>query len=191
MNEENINQSTEQTTDTVTESSASESSYYTQTPAPQKTFMMQEPENVLMGILGALLFSLAGAVLYFIIYQLDFIAGIAGFVSVICAIKGYKLLGKRESVKGVVISVIISVVVILLAAIYSIGFDCLDMMKGFYPTESINIINSPLYVLRMVKESEDIMLAVVTELGMALLLCIVAAGSSVVNAVKSAKANNK
>ena len=186
MNEENINQSTEQTTDTVTESS-----YYTQTPAPQKTFMMQEPENVPMGILGALLFSLAGAVLYFIIYQLDFIAGIAGFVSVICAIKGYKLLGKRESVKGVVISVISSVVVILLAAIYSIGFDCLDIMKEFYPTESINIINSPLYVLRMVKESEDIMLAVVTELGMALLLCIVAAGSSVVNAIKSAKANNK
>ena len=98
---------------------------------------------------------------------------------------------KRESVKGVVISVIISVVVILLAAIYSIGFDCLDIMKEFYPTESINIINSPLYVLRMVKESEDIMLAVVTELGMALLLCIVAAGSSVVNAIKSAKANNK
>jgi hypothetical protein len=43
----------------------------------------------------------------------------------------------------------------------------------------------------MIKDSEDIMLAVISELGMALLLCIIAAGSSVVNAIKSAKANNK
>ena len=191
MNEENFNQNTQQENEVVSESTKIESSYYTSEQAPQRTFIMQEPENVPMGVLGALLFSLVGGILYFIVYQLGFIAGIAGFVAVICAVKGYKWLGKRESVKGVIISVIISVIVILLAAVYSIGFECLEAMKEFYPTESINIINSPLYVLRMAKDSEDIMLAVVTELGMALLLCIVAAGSSVVNAVKSAKANNK
>lgn len=199
MSEEIFNNDTEQTTDNTAtaapeqqaDSTPAADPYYTPTPAPQKTFVMQEPENVPMGILGALLFSLAGAVLYFIVYQLGYIAGIAGFVAVICAVKGYKLLGKRETLKGVIISVIISIVVILLAAIYSIGFDCLDMMKEFYPSESINIFNSPIYVLRMAQESEDIMLALVYELGMALLLCIVAAGSSVVNAIKSAKANSK
>jgi hypothetical protein len=191
MDKESLNQNTQQELENVTEAGTPENAYCTQTPPPQRTFMIQEPENVPMGILGALLFSLVGGVLYFIIYQLGFIAGIAGFVSVICAVKGYKWLGKRESVKGVIISVIISVAVIFLAAIYSIGFECLDAMRSFYPSESINLINSPIYVLRMIKDSEDIMLAVISELGMALLLCIIAAGSSVVNAIKSAKANNK
>lgn len=191
MNEENFNQNTQQENEVVSESTKTESSYYTSEQTPQRTFIMQEPENVPMGVLGALLFSLAGAVLYFIVYQLGYIAGIAGFVAVICAVKGYKLLGKRETLKGVIISVIISIVVIVAAAFYSIGFSAIDVLKGFYPSANIDFLNSPLYVIRAMKDSEDIMSAVVSELGMALLLCIVAAGSSVVNAVKSAKANNK
>lgn len=190
MNEENFNRNTQQENEVVTEGTKGES-YYTSEQAPQRTFMMQEPENVPMGVLGAFLFSLAGGILYFIVYQLGFIAGIAGFVAVICAVKGYKLFGKRESLKGVIISVVVSIAVILIAAVYSIGFDCLDMMKEFYPSASINILNSPVYVLRMAKDSEDIMFAVISEIGIALLLCIVAAGSSVVNAIRSAKANNK
>lgn len=191
MNEENFNQNKQQENEAISEGTTSESSYYTSNPTPQSSFMIQEPENVLMGILGAFLFSLAGGVLYFIVYQLGFIAGIAGFVAVICAVKGYKLLGKRETLKGVIISVLVSVIVIVVAAFYSIGFSIIDGLRTFYPSASITVLNSPLYVIRAMQDSEDIMLAVVSDVGMALLLCIVAAGSSVVNAIKSAKANNK
>ena len=187
MNEENFNQNTQQENEAV-----NESSYYTSDPTqPQGPFMMQESENVLMGVIGALLFSLVGGVLYFIVYQLGFIAGIAGFVSVICAVKGYKLLGKKETLKGVIISVLVSIAVIVIAAFYSIGFSVLDILKEFYPSASISFLNSPLYVIRAMQDSEDIMLAVASELGMALLLCIVGAGSTVVNAIKSAKASNQ
>lgn len=191
MNEENFNQNTQQENEVFTEGTTSEVPHYTSVQAPQRPFMMQEPENVPMGILGALLFSLVGGVLYFIVYQLGYIAGIAGFVAVICAVKGYKLLGKRESVKGVIISVIVSVVVILLAATYSVSFSLLESLKSFYPSQTVTVLNSPIYLLRAMKDSGDITRIIVSELAIALLLCIVAAGSSVTRAIKSAKANNQ
>ena len=42
-------------------------------------------ENVLLGIVGALLFSLAGTVTYFVLYQLGYLAALSGIVAVICA----------------------------------------------------------------------------------------------------------
>ena len=63
-------------------------------------------ENVVAGIVGAFLFSLAGGVLWFVIYLFGFIAGISGLVGAVCAIKGYSIFAKKESMKGIVISVI-------------------------------------------------------------------------------------
>lgn len=65
-------------------------------------------ENVLLGIVGALLFSLAGTVTYFVLYQLGYLAALSGIVAVICAMYGYKLFAKGESKKTVVIAVIMS-----------------------------------------------------------------------------------
>ena len=55
-------------------------------------------ENVLSGAVGAFLFALVGGALYFVIYMLGYIAGISGLVAVICAIKGYALFTKKESI---------------------------------------------------------------------------------------------
>lgn len=55
-------------------------------------------ENILLGIVGALLFSLAGTVTYFVLYQLGYLAALSGIVAVICAMYGYKLL-RRARVK--------------------------------------------------------------------------------------------
>jgi hypothetical protein len=63
----------------------------------------QKQENVVAGIFGALLFSLAGGIIWFLLYQIGYLAAISGIVGVICAIKGYGIFGKRESVKGVII----------------------------------------------------------------------------------------
>ena len=45
------------------------------------------PENRLAGTVGALLFSLAGGVVYFLLYQVGYIAAISGLIGVICAFK--------------------------------------------------------------------------------------------------------
>ena len=72
---------------------------YTQ-DAPEKP-----KENVLFGIVGAFLFALVGGILYYVLYQIGFLASISGLVCVICAIKGYSFFAKRESIRGIVISI--------------------------------------------------------------------------------------
>ena len=53
--------------------------------------------NIVGGIVGALLGSVLGVVVWVLIYQLGYISGIAGLVMVICALKGYELLGGHIS----------------------------------------------------------------------------------------------
>ena len=73
------------------------------------------PENRLAGTVGALLFSLAGGVVYFLLYQVGYIAAISGLIGVICAFKGYEVFAKKLSKFGCIISVVMALLVIILA----------------------------------------------------------------------------
>ena len=48
-------------------------------------------------------------------HRAGYIAGIAGLIMVVCAMKGYSLLGGTLDRKGVIISVIISLIMVYLA----------------------------------------------------------------------------
>ena len=72
-------------------------------------------ENVLFGIVGAFLFALAGGILYYVLYQIGYLAGISGLIGVICAIKGYSFFAKKESVRGIIIAIIMAVIVLVIA----------------------------------------------------------------------------
>lgn len=74
-----------------------------------------EKSNLVPGLVGAFLGSLIGCVLWVLIGRLGYIAGIAGAVTGICAMKGYELLGKHLDRKGVIGSVIVMIVMIFLA----------------------------------------------------------------------------
>ena len=67
------------------------------------------------GLIGAFLGALIGAVLWILIYKLGYIAGIAGAVTSICALKGYEMLGGHLDRKGVITSVIVMILMIFLA----------------------------------------------------------------------------
>ena len=71
--------------------------------------------NFIGGLVGALLGALIGSVVWILINRLGYIAGIAGLVMVVCAMKGYSLLGGTLDRKGVIVSVLISVVMVYLA----------------------------------------------------------------------------
>ncbi len=148
-------------------------------------------ENTASGIVGALLFSLVGGILYFIIYQFGFIAGIAGYVGVICAVKGYEIFAKKISVKGVVISVIASVAVIIIAEFLSLSFACVTDFREIYEDPSISIFDSANIIAQMLSSPEfpDLRLEVLKETGIALLLCAIASFTSIKNVTKSAKLN--
>lgn len=82
-------------------------------------------ENVLAGAVGAFLFSLVGGILWFVLYQIGFLAAVSGLVGVVCAVKGYTFFAKtkNESVKCLVISSIIAVLVLVVAWYICVAYD--------------------------------------------------------------------
>ena len=74
-----------------------------------------EKSRLVPGLVGAFLGSLIGCALWVVIYRLGYIAGIAGAVTAICAMKGYEMLGGHLDRKGVAGSAIIMVVMIYFA----------------------------------------------------------------------------
>ena len=78
----------------------------------KKDQVTEKEDKYLLGALGAFLFSLIGAGIYFLLNAIGLIESLAGFICVYCAIIGYSVFAKKESKKGVIISLIIAAAVI-------------------------------------------------------------------------------
>lgn len=85
--------------------------------------------NLVAGLVGAFVGSLIGCALWVLIYRLGYIAGIAGAVTAICALRGYELLGGHLDRKGVIISTVIMLVMIFFANRLSWTWDVYDALK--------------------------------------------------------------
>ena len=148
-------------------------------------------ENVLAGIVGAFLFSLVGGALWFVLYLIGFMASISGLVAAICAIKGYSFFAKKESTKGIIISVVVALVVMVIAWYCGLAYDIVQAYKLWFESGEIDytinffdaIRNAHLFLF-----DPEIGVSYFIDLGITIVLCAVGAGSYVVNKVKNAKA---
>ncbi len=86
-------------------------------------------ENVLAGILGAFLFSLAGGILWYVLYQIGIVAAVSGLVGSFAAIYGYIIFSKGQSIKGIIISVIIALLVLVFAWYMCLVTDVYNVYK--------------------------------------------------------------
>ena len=149
-----------------------------------------EKENVLAGLVGALLFALAGGELWFLLYQVGFMAGISGLVGVICAIKGYSVFAKRESLKGIILAIIAAVVVMVIAWYMCLSLDVFRAYQDWYEAGEVDYtitFGEAVGGAYLFLEEPDIALAYLKDLGIGLLLCVVGAYRSVSNALKRVK----
>lgn len=150
-------------------------------------------ENVLAGIVGAFLFSLAGGALWFGLYLIGFIAAISGLVGAICAIKGYSVFAKKESVKGIVISVVISLLVMVIAWYFCLAYDIYTVHQEWFAAGEIDYTYTFVESVRVAPlflEEPEIRIAYLKDLGLGILFCIIGGGSYVVNKIKNAKEAN-
>ena len=106
--------------------------------SPEFAPVKQPRENLLFGIVGAFLFSLAGGILYYILYQIGFFASISGIVGVVCAIKGYTFFSGCECKRGIVVSVITTVVVIMLAWYTCVSGDVYNAYQEWYAAGEVD-----------------------------------------------------
>ena len=76
-------------------------------------------EKVAGGILGAFLGTLIGAICIVLVNQFGYIASISGVVMGVCALKGYQILGKKMSLKGIIICVILILLMVYISNWFS------------------------------------------------------------------------
>lgn len=140
-------------------------------------------ENVIAGIVGAFLFSLLGGALYFLIYQIGFIAGICGFVIVVLASFGYqKFSGKDNSKKGIVVSIILLIVVLFMAEYISLSYDIYDEFKDW----GISFFDAVEITPDFLQESE-VLGAFIKDLVIAYVLGIIASFALIKNKIQLSK----
>ena len=147
-------------------------------------------ENVLFGVVGAFLFALVGGVLYYILYQIGYLAGISGLIGVICAIKGYSFFAKKESVRGIVISIIMAVIVLVIAWYFCLSNDVYMAYQEWYANGEVDYVPTFFECV----STAHLFLADVPEyfidLGVSLLLAVVGCGGFVVRKIKKTTVNS-
>nr|WP_122012971.1 hypothetical protein [Maliibacterium massiliense] len=102
------------------------------------TKLAQQPKktNAFTGSVGALLGSLIGVALWVVIYRMGYIAGLAALVMVVCAFKGYELLGGTLDVKGAIISTMLCLVMVYIAHNVAVSLEVLSALKEEYTNVS-------------------------------------------------------
>ena len=147
-------------------------------------------ENVVAGIVGAMIFALAGGVLWFILYQIGFFSALSGVVGTVCANIGYRLFARKESLKGTIISVVAAVIAILISWYMCLSFDCYNAFKDWFANGEINytltFAQSVRIAYRFLAEPE-IARPYFRDLAIGLVLCAVGAFRFVSNGIKSHK----
>ena len=71
-----------------------------------------KPENVIGGLVGALLGSLLGVAAIILFSRLGYITAASGIIMGVCTLKGYELLGGKMTVKGIVISILVMLLMV-------------------------------------------------------------------------------
>lgn len=74
---------------------------------------ISQPANPVMGILGAIIFSLIGCAVWILIGKLGYISYLGGIAMAFSTIFGYHLFGKRFDTLGLIISIVIVLVMVL------------------------------------------------------------------------------
>lgn len=94
---------------------------------------LETKENVFLGVIGALLFSLAGALVYFILNRVGYIASLSALVGAYCACFGYGLFTRKKGTKaGIISAAAATVIVMVLAVVFCLAFDLYEYVGDKY-----------------------------------------------------------
>ena len=108
-----------------------------------QNFSETRSENVLGGIVGACIFSLGGCLLYFLVYQLGYIAAICGIVTYVLGVFGYQLFsGRKETAKGMIISLVITLLALALAEYLCLAYEVYDAYHLDYDINFFDAFNA-------------------------------------------------
>lgn len=145
----------------------------------------QKKENVALGILGAFLFSLAGGLVYFGIYQLGYISWISGLIAVAASYFGYGLFsGNKNSIKGVIFALVFSLLMLAAGEYFCLAKEIYDVFKA----ELEITFGDALAAVPDFLTDAEVRGAVLKDLLLSLLFCAVSTFFFIRNCITKAKA---
>ena len=92
----------------------------------------EKQENVVLGILGALIGGLLGGASIVLLDQAGVVAAISGVILAFCTLKGYELLGKKLSTMGIVICIVVMLVTPYLASRVTWALAIMDQSVALF-----------------------------------------------------------
>ncbi len=133
--------------------------------------------NWIAGIVGALIGVVIGVAAWVGIYQLGYIAGIAGFIMLICSIKGFEMLGGGLNIPAIIICVVLDLGAVYFAHNIAIAVSIMQELDGYSFTSAYKYIP---YLLEYPEFAE----AYYKDLMMGYGLTLVAIIPSIINYIK-------
>lgn len=92
--------------------------------------MEQQRERVGLGILGAFVGTLIGAACIVLLGQFGYIASLSGVIMGICALKGYQILAKEISVKGIIVCAVLMIIMVYLSNWFSYALAVAEVYEA-------------------------------------------------------------
>ena len=137
-------------------------------------------ENMAMGIIGALIGAIIGGASIILISQLGYIASISGFILAFCTLKGYQLLGKSMSMKGV----IICAVLMLITPFVADWIDWGILVVNSFPEYNLTLLDGITVFPELLSEDPELVGEYLKNLGMIYLFVLLGGFVTVKNAFK-------
>ncbi len=152
----------------------------------KKQDVLANKSNLIPGIVGALLGSMLGCLVYFLIWQLGYIAAIAGLITAVCTFKGYEMFGKVIDKKGVIVCVLVIIFSVFFANQIVWAYDAFKAYKD----DGIGFFECFRYINDVVKLNE-LTGQYYGNLAMAYLMTLLGSYRNIVNAFKSSTGSFK
>ena len=138
------------------------------------------PENFLLGLIGALVGAILGGASIILLSQIGYIASISGFILAVCTLKGYELLGKRLSGKGIALCILLMIVTPFLADY----IDWAIYLMRDYPEYELTIVDACIAMAGLMAEGYVDMAEYLKNLGMIYLFVVLGAFGTLKNVLK-------
>ena len=139
-------------------------------------------EDVLLGVLGALLFSVVGGLAHFGLMQLGYIAAISALAGMAASYFGYGLFsGRKNTIHGAILAVVFTMLMIVAAEYFALAKEIFDVFYGITFRDALSV--TPAFL-----EDPDVRSGVLKDLGIALLFSVMEAFFFIRDASRKAKA---
>ncbi len=157
--------------------------FQTQVQGNKARLKKQGNGNILGGIIGAILGSLIGVAVWVIIYQLGYISSLAGLVMIVCAFKGFEMLGGHLRIPGIIITCLICAAMLWVAEQTCVA---IEIYKELGEALDISFFDAFKSVPERM-QSPMIARAVFSDLAMGYLLMILGAFGTVRQTIRASK----